>query len=97
MKVDIELIDNLATLSKLSFKADQKEEIRQDLEKMLNFMEQLNAIDTNGVEPLIYVNEEVNVWRNDEVKQLITKEEALSNAPIKNEDYFMVPKFVNKV
>ena len=89
MKVDIELIDNLATLSKLSFKADQKEEIRQDLEKMLNFMEQLNAIDTNGVEPLIYVNEEV--------KQLITKEEALSNAPIKNEDYFMVPKFVNKV
>ena len=64
---------------------------------MLNFMEQLNAIDTNGVEPLIYVNEEVNVWRNDEVKQLITKEEALSNAPIKNEDYFMVPKFVNKV
>ena len=97
MKVDIELIDNLATLSKLSFKADQKEEIRQDLEKMLNFMEQLNAIDTNGVEPLIYVNEEVNVWRNDEVKQLITKEEALSNAPIKNEDYFMVPKFVNKI
>ena len=97
MKVDIELIDNLATLSKLIFKADQKEEIRQDLEKMLNFMEQLNAIDTNGVEPLIYVNEEVNVWRNDEVKQLITKEEALSNAPIKNEDYFMVPKFVNKV
>ncbi|MBK7504085.1 MAG: Asp-tRNA(Asn)/Glu-tRNA(Gln) amidotransferase subunit GatC [Bacteroidetes bacterium] len=97
MKVDIELIDNLATLSKLSFKADQKEEIRQDLEKMLNFMEQLNAIDTNGVEPLIYVNEEVNVWRNDDVKQLITKEEALSNAPIKNEDYFMVPKFVNKV
>lgn len=97
MKVDIELIDNLATLSKLSFKADQKEEIRQDLEKMLNFMEQLNAIDTNGVEPLIYVNEEVNVWRNDEVKQLITKEEALSNAPIKNKDYFMVPKFVNKV
>ena len=97
MKVDIELIDNLATLSKLSFKADQKEEIRQGLEKMLNFMEQLNAIDTNGVEPLIYVNEEVNVWRNDEVKQLITKEEALSNAPIKNEDYFMVPKFVNKV
>ena len=97
MKVDIELINNLATLSKLSFKADKKEEIRQDLEKMLNFMEQLNAIDTNGVEPLIYVNEEVNVWRNDEVKQLITKEEALSNAPIKNEDYFMVPKFVNKV
>ena len=86
MKVDIELIDNLATLSKLSIKADQKEEIRQDLEKMLNFMEQLNAIDTNGVEPLIYVIEEVNVWRNDEVKQLITKEEALSNAPIKNVD-----------
>jgi aspartyl-tRNA(Asn)/glutamyl-tRNA(Gln) amidotransferase subunit C len=97
MKVDIELIDNLATLSKLNFESAQKEEIRHDLEKMLNFMEQLNAVNTDGVEPLIYVNEEVNVWRNDEVKQLITKAEALSNAPLKNEDYFLVPKFVNKV
>lgn len=97
MKVDIELIDNLASLSKLNFRPEQKEEIRRDLEQMLNFMEQLNAVDTEGVEPLIYINEDVNVWRNDEVKQVITKTEALSNAPLKNEDYFMVPKFVNKL
>lgn len=97
MKVDIDLIDKLATLSKLEFEPAQKIEIGKDLEKMLNFMEQLNSIDTEGVEPLIYVNEVENVWRADEVKQLITKKEALANAPLKNDDYFMVPKFVNKV
>ena len=57
-------------------------------------MEQLNAIDTEGVEPLIYVNEDVNVVREDVVKHPISKDEALSNAPLKDSDYIKVPKFV---
>jgi len=64
------------------------------LTKILNFMEKLNELDTDGVEPLIYINEDVNVFRTDAINYPITKEEALMNAPLKNEDYIKVPKFV---
>jgi len=94
MQVDNELIDKLANLSKLEFNADAKNEIKEDLSKILNFMEKLNELNTDGVEPLIFINEDVNVFRTDEVKYYITKEEALANAPLKNKDYILVPKFV---
>lgn len=94
MIVDDALVDKLANLSKLEFDAEGKEAIRKDLTRILNFMEKLNELDTEGVEPLIYINEDVNVFREDEVFYPITKEEALSNAPLKNEDYIKVPKFV---
>jgi len=94
MIVDDALIDKLASLSKLEFDANGKQAIKQDLSKILSFMEKLNELNTDGVEPLIYINEDVNVFRNDEVNYSITKEEALMNAPLKNEDYIKVPKFV---
>jgi aspartyl-tRNA(Asn)/glutamyl-tRNA(Gln) amidotransferase subunit C len=94
MIVDEALVDKLANLSKLEFDAEGKIAIQKDLTKILNFMEKLNELDTDGVEPLIYINEDVNVFRNDEVHYPITKEEALMNAPLKNEDYIKVPKFV---
>lgn len=94
MIVDEALVDKLANLSKLEFDAEGKKAIQQDLAKILNFMEKLNELDTDGIEPLIYINEDENVFRKDEVNYPITKEEALMNAPLKNEDYFMVPKFV---
>lgn len=94
MIVDEALVDKLANLSKLEFNAEGKIAIQKDLTKILNFMEKLNELDTDGVEPLIYINEDVNVFRNDEVHYPITKEEALMNAPLKNEDYIKVPKFV---
>lgn len=94
MIVDDALVDKLANLSKLEFDAAGKQEIRADLQKILSFMEKLNELPTDGVESLIYINEEVNVFREDEVNYPITKEEALRNAPLKNEDYIKVPKFV---
>lgn len=94
MIVDDALVDKLANLSKLEFDAAGKQEIRADLQKILSFMEKLNELPTDGVEPLIYINEEVNVFREDEVNYPISKEEALRNAPLKNEDYIKVPKFV---
>lgn len=94
MIVDEALVDKLANLSKLEFDAEGKIAIQKDLTKILNFMEKLNELDTDGVEPLIYINEDVNVFRNDEVHYPIKKEEALMNAPLKNEDYIKVPKFV---
>ncbi|MCB9032711.1 MAG: Asp-tRNA(Asn)/Glu-tRNA(Gln) amidotransferase subunit GatC [Chitinophagales bacterium] len=94
MIVDDALIEKLSNLNKLEFNADEKELIKEDLTKILNFMEQLNELDTEGVEPLKYINEDVNVFREDVVKYYITKQEALENAPIKDSDYIKVPKFV---
>ena len=60
MIVDDQLIDKLATLSKLEFDVVSKQEIKSDLNKILNFMEKLNELDTEGIEPLMYINEDVN-------------------------------------
>lgn len=94
MIVDEALIAKLANLSKLEFDMEGTEAIKQDLTKILSFMEKLNELNTDGVEPLVYINEDTNVFREDEVKYPITKEEALMNAPIKDKDYIKVPKFV---
>jgi len=96
MEVNKQLVDKIATLSKLSFDEESKEAIRQDLERMIGFVDKLNEVNTDGIEPLIYIGDEVNVLREDVVKQTITKEQALSNAPTKDSDYIKVPKVLKK-
>jgi aspartyl-tRNA(Asn)/glutamyl-tRNA(Gln) amidotransferase subunit C len=96
MEVNKQLVDRIAALSKLEFDDTTKEAIRQDLERMIGFVDKLNEVNTDNVEPLIYVNDDVNVLRDDIVKQVITKEEALSNAPTKDSDYIKVPKVIAK-
>jgi aspartyl-tRNA(Asn)/glutamyl-tRNA(Gln) amidotransferase subunit C len=96
IQVNDELINHLAHLAKLEFEAGEKDAIKADLEKIIGFCEQLNQVDTEGVEPLIYMTEDTNVLRNDEVKGHLTKEEALLNAPKKDSDYFRAPKVIDK-
>ena len=55
-------------------------------------MNQLNELDTSNVQPLIHMNSGVNVFRDDNAKNELTKEQGLFNAPQKDKDYFMVPK-----
>lgn len=94
MKVDDALVDKLAKLSRLEFDAEEKKAIIKDLGRMLDFAEQLNEVDTTGVEPLIHVNPEKNVFRPDEVTESLTQAEALKNAPNHDSYYFKVPKVV---
>jgi len=96
MKVDRALVDRLAQLSRLEFNEQEKIDIEQDLQKILSFMEQLNEIDTEGIEPLVYINEQVNVFREDVVVQTLEKGELLKNAPIHDENYFKVPKVIKQ-
>jgi aspartyl-tRNA(Asn)/glutamyl-tRNA(Gln) amidotransferase subunit C len=96
MQVDDKLIDKLAHLSRLEFENEAKEEIKKDLTRILSFVEKLNELNTDNVEPLIYITDDVNVLREDEVKQTITQEEALKNAPKRDSDYFRVPRVVEK-
>ncbi|HVX50119.1 MAG TPA: Asp-tRNA(Asn)/Glu-tRNA(Gln) amidotransferase subunit GatC [Chitinophagaceae bacterium] len=96
MKVDSAMIDNLANLARLEFSEEEKAELQNDLQSMIAFVEKLNEIDTTGVKPLLHMSSEINVLRNDEVKNSITHEEALLNAPVPDEVYFKVPKVIKK-
>ncbi|MAZ36155.1 MAG: Asp-tRNA(Asn)/Glu-tRNA(Gln) amidotransferase GatCAB subunit C [Crocinitomicaceae bacterium] len=96
MKINNELIDKIASLSKLEFEREEKAAIKSDLTRMLDFIEKLQSVPTEGVEPLIYMTDEKGKTRLDESKVTISKEEALKNAPQKDSFYFKVPKVINK-
>ena len=96
MKVTDEMLDHLSHLARLSFSEEEKAELKQDLEKMIGFVEKLKEVDTTGVEPLLHITDAVNVLREDEVNQTITKKEALLNAPHTEGNFFVVPKVIKK-
>jgi len=94
MTIDEETVDKIAHLARLELTGDEKQEMIKDMSKILGFMAKLNEIDTTGIEPLVYMTDEVNVFREDVVKQVITHEEALLNAPKHDENYFLVAKVI---
>ena len=96
MKITNKLIQDIAALAKLEFDERSAEQMKADLEKIIGFVDKLNEIDTEGVEPLIYLSEEVNVLREDEIKAVVSQVEALKNAPEKDSDYFKVPTVLKK-
>ena len=96
MKINKEVITKLSSLSKLKFNEQETELISEDLSKMVNFINKLKEIDTDGVEPLIHMNEEINNWREDNLGEVLDQEKALSNSPIKDSTYFKLPKVLDK-
>jgi aspartyl-tRNA(Asn)/glutamyl-tRNA(Gln) amidotransferase subunit C len=96
MQIDSSTVEILAHLARLEFDEKGKQAIIHDLNRMLAFVEKLNELDTKDVEPLIYMSEENNILREDEVEVSISQKEALLNAPKKDSDYFKVPKVITK-
>ncbi len=96
MEVTPQLVDKIAHLARLEFDPTEKEAIKEDLQRMIGFVEKLNELDTSGVAPLLHLSEEVNVLRDDEVKGSVTREEALSNAPVHSDSFFLVPKVIKR-
>lgn len=96
MDINNEIIDRLSELAKLDFDPSEKENIKNDLNRILSYFEKLNEVNTDGVEPLIFMSENVNLLREDEPEQVYSKKDALKNAPAKDSDYFRVPKFIEK-
>ncbi len=96
MDVNDALIDKLAHLSRLEFAEEEKQEIKNDLEKMIGFIDKLNELDTTGVEPLLHMSENENIFRKDEVTGSISKEDVFKNAPLHDDQFFKVPKVIKK-
>jgi aspartyl-tRNA(Asn)/glutamyl-tRNA(Gln) amidotransferase subunit C len=96
MKIDEVTVDRIAHLARLEFDGAAKQKMITDMNNMLAFVEKLNELDTSDVEPLIYMNDEVNALREDEVIHDITQTEALKNAAKHDSDYFKAPKVIGK-
>lgn len=90
------MVDKLANLSRLVFNATEKAEIKKDLQRMISFVEKLNELNLDGVEPLLHMSGEVNVLREDEVKGSSNRLDALKNAPGHDGQFFKVPKVIKK-
>ena len=97
MEVNDALVDKLANLARLKFDGAEKESIKNDLQKMIQFVEKLNELDTTGVKPLLHMSNNINILRADEVKGSITREAGLQNAAIHDEHFFKVPKVIKKL
>ncbi len=97
MKIDEKTLDRIAELARLDMSDPvARKAILLDMQRVIDFVEKLNEVDTTGVEPLIFMTDEENVLRDDVAKLEITKQEALMNAPVKDSDYFKVPRVVDK-
>jgi len=96
MKITEETVDHIAHLARLEFTGDSKKAIMQDLENIIGFMDKLSEVDTEGVEPLIFMSDEINVLREDVAEVTVSQKEALKNAPKHDSDYFRIPKVLSK-
>ena len=90
------MVEKLAHLARLKFNEEEKQEIKTDLQRMISFVEKLNELNLDGVEPLLHLSDEVNVLREDEIKESVSREDALKNAPLHDEEFIKVPKVIKK-
>jgi aspartyl-tRNA(Asn)/glutamyl-tRNA(Gln) amidotransferase subunit C len=92
MKIDKDSIKKIAHLARLEFDENGVEKMSKDMSKILDWVEKLNEIDTEDVEPLTTMSTEINVMREDQIANQLDHEAGLKNAPKRDSDYFRVPK-----
>jgi aspartyl-tRNA(Asn)/glutamyl-tRNA(Gln) amidotransferase subunit C len=92
--MDKETVATISYLSRLAFDKENEEKITKDLENIIDFVDQLDGVDTSDIEPLKSPLEKTAKTREDEITAKNRKEQFLKNAPDANEDYFLVPRVV---
>ena len=92
MKVTKQDIDTVASLSRLNIRDDEAEGVMEQLDKFLTYVDNLKGVDTTNIEPTTYALKMQNVFREDTVKPSLPRDAALSNAPLKEDGYFKVPR-----
>ena len=95
MKADRNLILKLENLARLELTDAEREKLQGSLSDILTMVEKLEELNTEGVEPLVYINEEVSILREDVVKNQLSQSDALKNAPDHNKKHFRVPKVID--
>ncbi|MCH5274159.1 MAG: Asp-tRNA(Asn)/Glu-tRNA(Gln) amidotransferase subunit GatC [Lachnospiraceae bacterium] len=93
-KIDDTVIEQMEVLAKLSVSGEERKKVIEEMEKILTYVEKLNELDTDGIEPLVHSLPEVNVFREDTVVNTDGRNEALLNAPRQKDGQYVVPKTV---
>ncbi len=96
MKIDDQLILKLENLARLELSKEERIQIKTDLQDILDMVEKLQELDTDGVEPLRYITADHVTPRYDISKQTNIKSKALKLGPKYNEDFFVIPKIIDK-
>lgn len=92
MSTDLATLRGLAHLARLEFDDTKEQQMLGDLNKILDWVDQLRQLNTDDVEPLVHLSHEINVLRPDEAYNTVSHQDGLRNAPRKDSDYFRVPK-----
>ena len=96
MALTKEEVLKIAKLSKLSFEDKEIEKFQVELNDILKYIDMLDEVDTSKVEPLVYINESVNNFREKEEKTSLEIEKVLFNAPESAENAIVVPKVIGE-
>ena len=96
MIIDDNTLDKIAKLASIKIDDGEREKLKHDMTAILSWVEKLNEIDTSGVEPIIHMTNESNQFREDKNDHNLSIEESLRNAQTKSDNYFVVPKVINK-
>lgn len=95
MEIDKNTLYRLAELARLEIKPEQEEKLTKDLSQIINWVAQLQEVNTDGIEPLLNMSHEINAMREDVKGNMISKDEALSHAKQKDEQFFLVNKVID--
>ena len=93
-KISDETIEYVGILAKLELSGQEKEDAKADMEKMLDYIDTLNELDTEGIEPMSHVFPVNNVFREDVVENGDGSIDTLANAPLKKDNSLKVPKTI---
>lgn len=94
MKITKDEVEHVAKLARLAVTEEEKERYSQQLSNILTYIEKLKELDTSKVEPTSHVLPMKNIFREDEVRPSLPREEILKNAPDRTEEFFRVPKII---
>ena len=94
MSIDLKTVKHISKLSKISLNEEKAKKLEADLNSIFKWIEQLNELKTENVEPLSSIAETKLRLRKDEIKTKNIKDEVLKNSPDENKDFFVVPKVV---
>ena len=93
-KITLRDVEYVAGLAQLRLTEDEKNRLVREMDDILAYMDQLNELDTDAVEPMMHAMEMTNVFRQDETGASLPREEALMNAPMHDGEYFLVPRIL---
>lgn len=96
MKIEPSTLEKIAHLARLEIKPGEKEQLLEEMNQIITWVEKLGELDTEGVEPLLSMSGEINKFREDRPKGSMDREEALRNAPARKEQFFEVPKIIDQ-